>query len=341
MELVFQKLYRNAISKFPSNPLMQFSRGIPLEIDLPKTDPIQLYFRGIQYYSHVLILEIIGVTGLVYPFSEVIYYHPSLKHQVSVKANKKVRFTQNQKSEEYLLNDNSEEAKEDVTQDAIETMPIYLKFKNLPKIKGERLEERNANKGEGVIVIGGRGGKNLERKITTEESVYGGDTPPIEFCSLEVLSQNKAIGLETFFQVIQLLKKKYPVEINMSILRLPLGKKFSLCPDGSRRTCAIVQIKLANQMKYIIEIARPDGWSISTLILSPKKIIPFRRIESDLKILLEDVVNKGGHWDQVLLTSKVNWEFIRIRHYHNDAISNWMKRLFYKLHLNDFEQNHF
>ncbi len=332
-ESVFQKLYKNAISKFPSNPLMHFSRGIPLEIDLPKTDQVNLYFRGLQYYSHVLILEMIGITGLEYPFSEVTYYHPSLKRQVSVKANKKVRFTQNEKSEQYLLNDHSEEAKEDVIQDAIETMPIYLRFENLPNIKGCRLEERKVNKGEEIIVIGGRGGKNLERKISTEESIYGGDTPPIEFSSLEVLSPNEAIGLEAFFQVIQLLKKKYPVEINMSILRLPLGKKFSLCPDGSRRTCAIVQIRTSNHTKYIIEVARPDSWSISTLILSPKEKFPFRRVESDMKNLLEDVVNKGGHWDQSIIDGYYNWDIIKLRHSQGASLHDWGENIVHKLAL--------
>jgi len=49
---------------------------------------------------------------------------------------------------------------------------------------------------------------------------------------------------------------------------LPPGRKFSWLPDGRRRACAIVRVvRSGRKGAYILEIARPDQRSLSTLIV--------------------------------------------------------------------------
>ncbi|MBP2002386.1 hypothetical protein J2Z69_003459 [Paenibacillus shirakamiensis] len=99
-----------------------------------------------------------------------------------------------------------------------------------------------------------------------EDTAVGGDVPPIEFESLVAVPMSEDIGLEDFFRVIRKLIDDYGLNIKMSVFQLPLGKRYSLCENGIRRACAVVKVTTAVSNKYILEMARPDGWSISTLI---------------------------------------------------------------------------
>src|SRR5690606_108460 len=119
---------------------------------------------------------------------------------------------------------------------------------------------------------------------------------------------------ESFFEMTQILKHVFPGHIRMSVLRIPPGKRFSVCPNGSRRTCAIVQADHGITTKFIIEVARPDDWSISTLILHPTRQISLKTVERDIKLLLEGLVQKGGHWDQNILYLCNGFKIEEVRH---------------------------
>lgn len=47
---------------------------------------------------------------------------------------------------------------------------------------------------------------------------------------------------------------------------------FSVCGNGIWRTCAVGKVAPEKAIKYVIEIARPDGWSISTLIRTQRDV---------------------------------------------------------------------
>jgi len=117
----------------------------------------------------------------------------------------------------------------------------------------------------------------------------------------------------------------------MSVLRVPPGKSFSVCPNGARRTCAIVQATNGVSKKYIIEVARPDDWSISTLIFHPAQQTSLKAIERDIKLLLEGLVQKGGHWDQYVLNRCSGLNIEKVKHYQSDSIRDWAFRIAGKL----------
>jgi hypothetical protein len=75
---------------------------------------------------------------------------------------------------------------------------------------------------------------------------------------------------------------------------------------------------------------RPDGWSISTLILANEKKLTMREIEMNIKYLLEEVVRKGGHWDQYLLNG-CTLDVQKQKHYQNDDIDAWTERIYRKI----------
>ncbi|RNB70405.1 hypothetical protein EDM58_23240 [Brevibacillus panacihumi] len=131
---------------------------------------------------------------------------------------------------------------------------------------------------------------------------------------MQTIPVSEGIGLEEFFRVIQKLTEIYPASVQMSVLPLPLGRRFSVCGNVIRRTCTVVKLATENAIKYVIEIARSDCWSISTLILNPSDQST-RKIEYYIGILLEGLVNKSGHWDQDVLDQCIDLNIEKLRHY--------------------------
>ncbi|MBW7476294.1 hypothetical protein K0T92_16295 [Paenibacillus oenotherae] len=131
--------------------------------------------------------------------------------------------------------------------------------------------------------------------------------------------------------MIEMLKKTVSVNVRMSVVRVPPGRRFSVCIDGSRRTCAIVQVINKTSISYIVEVARPDDWSISTLILRPMNQLSFTLIERSIKQLLDGLVQKGGHWDQSVLNQCSDMNIEKVKHYQNDSLRDWASRMSIRL----------
>lgn len=261
------------------------------------------------------------------------FWHPSKKQQETNNGDKQVRLTPRANDDDYILNDESEYAKEDANQDVLETPPTFMHFSNFPVVTTRKQNVRRTNTGSDTLISSGRGGKNsgAPEEVSTQDSIVGGDSPPIDFQTLETIPVTEAIGLETFFEIIQILKQTFPVTVCMSVLRIPSGKRFSVCPNGARRTCAIVQITYGTLITYLVEVARPDDWSISTLILRPAQQTLIKSIEHNIKLLLEGLVQKGGHWDQYVLNRCSNMNIEKLKHYQIDNARDWASRIIEKL----------
>ncbi|WP_027087428.1 Tn7-like element transposition protein TnsE [Cohnella panacarvi] len=328
---VYQNLFSRAIKSSPSNPTAALKKGFPLEVTLPAIGPLELYVRAVQFIDHILVKEILAIGGFRHPSDEILFWHPSKRRREWSSGEKSVRIIDRAKNDDYVLSDQSDNAKEDMNQDVLEPPPTVMKFINYPVVETRRLNARHSNTGTDVIVSSGRGGKYAGTKeVSTQDSIVGGDTPPIDFQSLETIPVSEAMGLELFFQMIEILKKSFPVNIRMLVLRIPPGKRFSICPNGSRRTCAVVQVTYGNSVSYVIEVARPDDWSISTLILRPINQIEIRAVEDNIKQLLDGLVQKGGHWDQYVLDQsemRVN----KVKHFQSDTLLDWAGRIYEKL----------
>ncbi|MFP3392017.1 Tn7-like element transposition protein TnsE [Brevibacillus sp. SIMBA_040] len=330
---VYQLMFASAVKDSPLDPTARMKSGIPLDIELSHTGPIEMYVRGIAFMDHILVQEIIGFSGFQHPAKEINFWHPSKKRRESVYADKKVRVSTKPDSDEYILNDRSVQAKEDSHQDVIEAPPTYLRFSNSPKVTIRQEGIQRTNTGDDLIVKPGKGGKNVgaPEEVSTQDSVVGGDTPPIEFQTIETIPITEAIGLEAFFEMIQFFKSVFAGEVRMSLLRVPLGKRFSVCSNGSRRTCAIVQTIIGITTNYIIEVARPDAWSISTLILQSAQQTSIIAIERYINLLLDGLIEKSGHWDQDVLNRCIDLKVIKVKHYQSDSIRDWAYRIVAKL----------
>ncbi|MEK4353362.1 Tn7-like element transposition protein TnsE [Paenibacillus sp. FSL R5-0475] len=330
---VYQRLFSRAIAESPTNPKKVFRKGTPLDVELPSTGPIELMVRGDQFINMVLVKEIMGFAGFTHPANEIDFWHHSKKRQESVFGDRRLRIPDQSKNDDVIINDNSEHAKEDTNQDVIEAPPTFMKFINHPIVRTQKKSVKQTHAGDDVVVNTGRGGKSLDqpRQVSVQDSIVGGDTPPIDFQTLEMVPISEAIGLEDFFKMIALLKEMTLYSIRMSIVRIPPGKRFSICPNGARRTCAIVQVSNSMFTKYILEVARPDDWSISTLVIEPLQDITLKVMEYEIKHLMDGLVQKNGHWDRYLLDNFIRLNVEKVKHYQNDTIRDWVHRIVAKL----------
>ena len=329
---VYRNMFSHAVKNSPYNPSAILKRGIPLEVNLPSIGPIELNVRGVQFIDYVLVQEILSIGGFRHPSNEILFWHPSKKKREWSSGDKSIRAVSGTKNNDYVLNDQSNSAKEDTNQDVFETPPTIMKFINYPMVETRRLNVEHSNTGTEVIVSTGRGGKlTWTKEVSTQDTMVGGDTPPIDFQTLEMISANEGIGLETFYQMMEILKKTFPVSVRMSVVRVPPGKRFSVCPNGTRRTCAVVQVAYSSSRSYILEVARPDGWPISTLILRPINQFEYRSVEQNIKQLLSGLVQKGGHWDQNVLNQSSSIKIEKLKHYQSDTINDWACRIVGKL----------
>lgn len=326
---VYQRLLSKAIAESPTNPKKVIRKGNPLDVELPSTGPIELIVRGDQFMNMVLVKEIVGFAGFTHPATEIDFWHHSKKRQESVFGDRRLRIPDQSKNDDVIINDNSEHAKEDTNQDVLEAPPTFVKFINFPVVRTRKKNVKQTHAGDDMVVNTGRGGKSLDqpRQVSVQDSIVGGDTPPIDFQSLEMVPISEAIGLEDFFKMISLLKEMTSYSIRLSIVRIPPGKRFSICPNGTRRTCAIVQVSNSMFTKYILEVARPDDWSISTLILEPIGRVSINEIEKEIRLLLEGVVTKNGHWDKNILENCKVFFVERVKHLQADSPKEWKERM--------------
>ncbi|WP_036738225.1 Tn7-like element transposition protein TnsE, partial [Paenibacillus zanthoxyli] len=330
---IYQTLFSRAIAESPTNPAKALRKGIPLDVELPSTGPIELIVRGDQFINIVLVKEIMGFAGFTHPAAEIDFWHHSKKRQESVFGDRRLRIPDQYKNDDIVINDKSEHAKEDTNQDVLEAPPTFMKFINYPIVRTRKKSVKQTHAGDDVVVNSGRGGKSLDqpRQVSAQDSIVGGDTPPIDFQSLELVPISEAIGLEDFFKMISLLKEMTSYSIRMSVVRIPSGKRFSICPNGLRRTCAIVQVSTVVFTKYIVEVARPDDWSISTLVLEPLQDMTLIEIENEVKQLLDGLVQKIGHWDKLVLMRSGNLKIDKVKHLKIDTIKTWVIRINEKL----------
>lgn len=331
---IYNYIMRYAVKKDPAYPRSIYREGIALKFELPLLEPCEMIVRCVRKGNQTLVQEILGISNLNLPAEKLIYSHPLLKKQLAVDGPKKTRITDSDENDEDIaITEENEPAKENPYQDVLDVPPTFFGFVNKPEIIIHRKDSQRVNTGEETIMPLGRGGKNIgddPKEVSVEDTMTGAGTPPIEFESLQAVPFTEGIGLEDFFRVVQKLIEDYGLKIKMSVLLLPLGRRYSICENGIRRTCAVVQVTTPLTQRYILEIARPDGWSISTLLLTPKKAISVREIEKDICYLLEAVVKKGGHWDRSTL-SMCNLDIEKIKHFQNDSIDDWTIRILNKI----------
>ena len=305
------------------------AHGMPLELIPPRLKDSSWTLRGKRQGNHIFIYELVdfSVNGL--PFDEIDYSHDSIKTRVYTKNPKKKRILETGKDQDFELDPKEEnQAKEDTHQPVVENESTQMTFENRTEVNRIAKKEQQVNQDDTYTKKDGRGGALLTA-ASVDESIVGGNIQPIEFESLKITYERNGYDLEDFYMMIQHLKKMHPeLRISMNLINLPIGRKFSWLPDGRRRVCAVVRIETYGRKPvYILEVARPDQRSLSTLMLLMEDVKDRKGEEETVHDLLYNLVFNGGNWHRESLQRR---RYAKLRHTSTDA-QHWAERVYDKL----------
>jgi hypothetical protein len=175
-----------------------------------------------------------------------------------------------------------------------------------------------------------------KQSVSVDEPVYGGQIQPVEFSALHVSFKTKEGEFDDFFEALLIIKTKNPqMEIDFTIIDILGDKNFCFVSDRKRR-CAVVKISRDNLAPcFVFEIARPDGWLISTLFTRFRlSDLQNDNLHKDVAKVLFNVVSENGHWS--LDKFRVfNLHPVFLKHSSKRDNYKWAKRIAEKL--NEFE----
>ncbi|BBN97584.1 Tn7-like element transposition protein TnsE [Sporolactobacillus terrae] len=302
--------------------------GQTLELNVPQVMNSKWTVRGRRIKDQVLIYELLRFTGADIAFNRIGYSHDSIKQRYYVPSPKKKQKTKWEKEQDFEVNnDQKDEAREDINQPVIELDDTQIFFQNQIEIKRIPKAQQQINQGDTYITRKGAGGANAIT-ASVDESIAGGALQPIDFKTIE-LADAKKFGLEDFYQMLRIFADIHQeFQISVSPVPLPLGRKFALLPSGERRICAVVRVMPRYlQPIYILEVARPDQRSLSTLLVRIKNAKNRGDEEKSIHNLLNALVLKSGSWSKDCLQHVY---YAKLKHTSTDS-RHWADRVFEKI----------
>lgn len=331
---VYNNLLQKAVTIDSVQPYSAFSRSLPLEVKPPVSGKTTWSYRGIIKGNNVLILEILEASGISMPFSEIEFTHPALKSTVNIKTSRKYGGTKGIPMENtYDLDTNEKSVKEDTDQGVIEVDNTILSFNRTPLITRRAISRQNKAHGGGLYITPGPGGviQPTIEDAGLDEPIFGGECVPVEFGKSSVLKQLTNGGFQEFcLAVAFMLDKLKDAKVSLNIIAFPEGKKFSFCLNGQKRTCAILLIERPNRQScYILEILRPDGWTVSTLIVKAKSNVSSQQLDYFIHSLLVKLFGAGGHWTENIYNQMFIVE--RLKHIEDQEPRKWGLRILEKI----------
>jgi hypothetical protein len=345
-ESIYSHVFKEAITLNPIQPSAKLADGIKLQVRPPIKGPCNLTFTGVFDRNLCLILEIIKVSGMpVLPFEEIVYSHPLIKPNKTSSKSIKRKLILGEQIIIYELDAEHRSVRKDSYQPLVAASIISMDFGHLPNFICENFDEAkseiNSTSATGGLVC-------LPIKPTVEEKNYlastaessiGGKIRPVEFAGLRLTASEVTRGLEKFLEAVMHLAEEYPEFIfERGLYELPGNKPFSRLSDGSTRTCAIIKVFQGGiHPSFILEVARPDFWSISTLFISVRTgdSLP-HIIEKEILELLEDMVQRDGHWNIAKLEQSPTLRVLLLKHKAKRSAWTWSQRILNKLFLFGF-----
>jgi hypothetical protein len=176
--------------------------------------------------------------------------------------------------------------------------------------------------------------KQVENVVSTNEPYYGGEIRPVELLSFNLTPSEDTNGLEDFLAAIRHIASSYSQpSIRCSVFEIPGDRAFCHLPDGSKRNCAVVEINQDGILpSFILEVARPDRWFISTLFIQIQAIHNIApSIEQEITNLLEDTVKRDGHWNIEKLGQSPTLKTLRLKHISAQSPWIWSQRILGRL----------
>lgn len=341
-ESVYNGVFAKAIAASPQQPASMLITGLPVELKPPIEKPCELHFNGVTFKQSCLMLEILGAKQLdPLPFERIGYTHPSLKRHRTVEGAKRTRRRAvKDPNEDYELDSFHRPARIDANQNAADTITTSFEFVRLPKfnryaLKVAVIHDGSTEAGSSSLSTGTKARlvKPRDTTVSTDESYYGGEIQPVDFLGIDLGVANLA-GLKDFIEAIQHIVNTYiEPHLRYTVMEIPGNKSFCRVASGSKRSCAMVEVTQTNVVPcYILEVARPDSWSVSTLFIRLlPEFYPEQPVGVFTREFLKELVKRDGHWNVEKLESDQTLRIGRLNHTKEQSTLYWSRRIMDKL----------
>ncbi|NFG38426.1 hypothetical protein FDB30_16385 [Clostridium botulinum] len=270
------------------------------------------------------IMEILKVNLKEINIDEIEIYHPSFEERKkSDKAKIRTYTYLNNNSDDRIV-DNKIDGANNFDESVNEEL-ITHEYINMPKVKKEKTRTGNLrvnedNKTKKYII----NDDNL-RTLSSEGGMKKANGIEASASDSTIMPTEVKGELKEFIEVLNLLKNMKGIEsVQIKIVELPLGRKFSYLSDGvTRRKCltVIIEIKDGKQC-CILEIER-DGKNISTILLSSMVECNWK---NKYELILRGVVEESGSWDNDIFSilEKQSIKVIRNKHIRKNTFEKAM-----------------
>ena len=342
-ESVYNSLFAKAIAASPQQLSSALATRLPVELRPPVEKSCELHFNGVTSKRECLILELIGARRLAFvPFEKVLYSHPSLREKKVLEGAKRHRRTTAKEADaDFEMDEQNRPAKIDAGQPVADTAATSLEFANLPEfekvLKGELLLYQGEPERNVAPSSDGSGKARLIRRsstVSTDEPSYGGEIQPVDFLGIKLVALADVTGLRDFQKAVRhILASHCQPQLRLGIVEIPGNKSCCHFANGSKRTCAIIEVTQKNVSPcYILELARAEGMSASTLLFSfLSEPASKGGVGGFINELLEEVVKRDGHWNVERLEQDAALKIGRLKHVSEQSAWVWSRRILEKL----------
>lgn len=270
------------------------------------------------------IMEIVKVNLKEIKVDKIDIYHPSFEDRKKSDEAKLRTYTYlNNKSDDRIVDNKIDGANN--FDESINEELITHEYINMPKVKKEKTrignlrisEDNNTKKyikeDDNLRTLSSEGG--MKRANGIEFSEVDERTISAEFKSF-------------ILNLKQLERLDWIRKVNIKIVNLPLGRKFSYLGNGiDRRRCVIAEIiKTDGKVFAIIEVER-QAKALSTLILKANRN---NNLQQHYSELLNGLVRKSGKWSNSTINNLHNYgvEVCRNKHLQkNNIIDNLIEKI--------------
>lgn len=330
-ESVYNKLFMKAIKMNPIDSVTMLSNGLPLEVLPPLLGKCWMKFTGTTRENYCLIHEILEIYGFPeLPYEKINYIHPSFKKDATENKGTKQKSGVPVKNKGSFKQDSTRrKVKTNKNQPVAKVPETVFGFSKLPNLKRQNLSSNviaSEQKLENNVQTQRTGtssfiSKEKKESVGTDESYVGGSVSPVEFLGLKLILSEDKNGLTNFFETIDHVAELNPkLSITRKIYNLPSDFSFCSYKDTKRNVAIIYVVQEDIQPVYIIEVARPDRWAVSTILIqfSPK-INNRDKINQILLDMINEMITNNGHWQMDKIRQSSDLTFIRVRHFKDDS----------------------
>lgn len=259
------------------------------------------------------VLEIIKVREKKINANEIIVHHPSFEEQeYTSKAKLRTYHKRNNKGDRTI--DNNVDGSTD-TDESLNTEALSHEYVNMPKVRKEKTVHRDKRTNED---------ENTKKYILEDDNsrtLADGEglnlAKGIEMSNVDVGQVNGE--LKEFIEVLNKLKSMHGIKsVQINIVELPLGRKFSYLNNGvTRRRCVIGKVVTSDGEEHsLIEVER-EGKSLSMLIITTNRQVDWEWV---YKKILHGLVKASGKWSNkvFILLAKQGVIIKRLKHIVNN-----------------------